>query len=118
MEPLYVAPVPENYWALVEKNPNPGTPLKAQIIGNVYLHVEDVVAFVEGAQNGVGLSISSWKKEGWDQRMAEGMLNLLEGLHLVTERTQGRAAEWTEKSKTGERLSFGKVMRHIIANQD
>ena len=45
--------------------------------------------------NGPGLAIGRWKKEGWDQVVIENLLDYLNTIGIVTPRANGRVCEYT-----------------------
>jgi hypothetical protein len=47
------------------------------------------------ADDGPGLAIGKWKKNGWDQVVLEQLLDYMHSIGLVTERANGRACEYT-----------------------
>ena len=50
---------------------------------------------VRSIKSDIGLAISKWKKEGWDQEVIERFLDYLNSIGLVTERANGRACVYT-----------------------
>ena len=46
--------------------------------------------------DGPGLAIGRWKREGWDQELVESLLDYLHSIGIVTPRANGRVCEYTD----------------------
>ena len=69
---------------------------KVILTSNLELTKNQLADFaVRSINSDIGLAISKWKKEGWDQEIIERLLDFLWNIGLVTERTNGRACVYT-----------------------
>ena len=69
---------------------------KIKLTENLELTKDQLSSFVTNSIDGdIGLTISRWKREGWEQEVLERLLDYLHSIELVTERTNGRACVYT-----------------------
>ena len=68
-----------------------------QLTDSLSLTKEKLTEFItRSTQSDIGLKISLWKKEGWDQIVVEKLLDYLCVLGIVTPRENGRACEYVK----------------------
>lgn len=80
---------------------------------NLVLPKKQLITFVTKSlqDNGPGLAIGRWKKEGWDQTVVEQLLDYMHSIGLVTERANGRVCTYTQNYEPAEVLRRISIVR-------